>query len=471
MSNKVHFHLKPTLAVVAGIAFAVLLAWVFVVPVRAQGIDAACSVNVTIQSGDTLATVAGRHLGDQNAWPRIVAATNDAASRSAVYRSVTNPNIVMVGQVVCIPAGAVLEDGGSAPAATPVATRVATSAATSAATIVANPALPTPASTSVFSATGAAAPATASATDDFDPEILTIDYLRTYPVEASPITIVERLDPGVDYDRYLTTYESDGNTIYAYMTVPQGTAPATGWPIVVFNHGYIPPEIYRSTERYIAYTDGFARNGYIVFRPDYRGHGLSDGEATGAYGHPGYAIDVLNALESIKAYPAADPNRVGMWGHSLGGFITLREMVVRDDIDAAVIWAGVVGSYSDMLNNWRRSGSTSFTPPPTISAQARRWRQAVVEEMGTPEENPAYWDSISANAYLADLSGPVQLHHGTADTDVPYEFSATLEQQIIDAGGVVEYHEYPGDNHNINAYFNTAMAESVAWFDQYVKNK
>jgi dipeptidyl aminopeptidase/acylaminoacyl peptidase len=282
---------------------------------------------------------------------------------------------------------------------------------------------------------------------------------------------VQSLDPGVNYDRYLTTYESDGNTIYAYMTIPQGTAPASGWPIVVFNHGYIPPEIYRSTERYIAYTDGFARNGYIVFRPDYRGHGLSDGEATGAYGHPGYAIDVLNALESIKAHPAADADRVGMWGHSLGGFITLREMVVRDDIDAAVIWAGVVGSYPDMLNNWRRSGSTSFTPPPTVSPQARRWRQAAVEEMGTPEENPAYWASISANSYLADLSGPVQLHHGTADTDVPYEFSATLEQQILDAGGMVEYYEYPGDNHNINAYFNTAMAESVAWFDQYVKNQ
>ncbi len=434
--------------------------WFVAMPQRAQAQDAACSASVTVQSGDTLATIAGRYLGNQQAWQRIVSATNDAATRSTLYRQIVNPNILLVGQTLCIPQGATLQaipTGGSAPAAaTPAATGRATAAAT-------------PVSTSVF---GTVATVTASATDDFDPEILTVDYLRNYRVEASPITIVERLDSGVNYDRYLTTYESDGNTIYAYMTVPQGTQPATGWPIVVFNHGYIPPAIYRSTERYIAYTDGFARNGYIVFRPDYRGHGLSEGEARGAYGDPGYVIDVLNALESIKAYPAADAERVGMWGHSLGGFITLRAMVVRDDIDAGVIWAGVVGSYPDMLNNWRRAnpGQPTPTPNPEFAASARRWRQAVLEEMGSPEENPAFWASISANAYLADLSGPVQIHHGTADTDVPVDFSRTLYQQVQDASGVTEYHEYPGDNHNINAYFNTAMAESVAWFDQYVKN-
>ena len=48
--------------------------------------------------------------------------------------------------------------------------------------------------------------------------------------------------------------------------------------MIVFNHGYIPPAEYRTTERYVAYVDGFARNGYIVFRPDYRGHDQSEGE-------------------------------------------------------------------------------------------------------------------------------------------------------------------------------------------------
>jgi len=53
--------------------------------------------------------------------------------------------------------------------------------------------------------------------------------------------------------------------------------PATGWPVIIFNHGYIPPTVYRTTERYLAYVDAFARNGYIVFKPDYRAFGSSQG--------------------------------------------------------------------------------------------------------------------------------------------------------------------------------------------------
>src|SRR5690606_38600085 len=138
--------------------------------------------------------------------------------------------------------------------------------------------------------------------------------------------------------------------------------PATGWPVIIFNHGYIPPDVYRTTERYVAYVDGFARNGYIVYRPDYRGHAFSDGEARGAYGYPDYTIDVLNATAALKNYPDADPNRIGMWGHSMGGYITLRSMVVDPDIKAGVIWAGVVANYPDLLTRWRRPNNNQ--PPP-----------------------------------------------------------------------------------------------------------
>jgi len=84
--------------------------------------------------------------------------------------------------------------------------------------------------------------------------------------------------------------------------------PATGWPAIVFNHGYIPPDVYQSTERYIAYVDNLARSGYIVYRIDYRGHDRSDGEATGAYGNPGYTVDVLNAVYALKSFHRQMPN-------------------------------------------------------------------------------------------------------------------------------------------------------------------
>ncbi len=55
------------------------------------------------------------------------------------------------------------------------------------------------------------------------------------------------------------------------------TSPDNGRPAIIFNHGYIPPEVYRTTERYVAYQDGFARNGYVTFKSDYRGHGFLRG--------------------------------------------------------------------------------------------------------------------------------------------------------------------------------------------------
>ena len=73
---------------------------------------------------------------------------------------------------------------------------------------------------------------------------------------------------GVNYDQYIVSYLSDGLRIYALLTVPRGEKPESGRPIVIFNHGYIPPEQYQTKERYVAYVDAFAGNGYIVFRSD-----------------------------------------------------------------------------------------------------------------------------------------------------------------------------------------------------------
>jgi dipeptidyl aminopeptidase/acylaminoacyl peptidase len=92
-----------------------------------------------------------------------------------------------------------------------------------------------------------------------------------------------------------------------------------------------------------------------------------------------------------------------------------------------------------------------------------------VERYGTPAENPEFWASVSANSYVSDLSGPIQLHHGTADEDVPIFFSETLAQQVRDAGKVAELYLYPGDNHNIANYFSQAMINTVAFYDQYLK--
>lgn len=298
---------------------------------------------------------------------------------------------------------------------------------------------------------------------------LTIEWLRQQDFPGSDITIEETLEHGANYERYIASYLSEGFKIYGLLMVPTGEKPATGWPVIVFNHGYIPPNQYRTTERYVAYVDSLARNGYIVFKSDYRGHGSSEGEASGGYGSPVYTIDVLNAVASLKKYAEADPNRIGMWGHSMGGQITLRAMVTSQDIKAGVIWAGVVAPYPDLLARWRRPGHASHTGAGFNSNQ--NWREELTAGYGSPEENPDFWTSISPNSYVADISGPVQLHHSPADTHVPAEFSEILYTQLQDAGQAVEHYTYENDDHNIAANFSPAMERSIAFFDKYVKGE
>jgi dipeptidyl aminopeptidase/acylaminoacyl peptidase len=293
-----------------------------------------------------------------------------------------------------------------------------------------------------------------------------IQALRQTPFPGSEIILEEELERGANYRRFYASYLSEGLKIYALLTLPDGEPPPGGWPGIVFNHGYIPPDQYRTTERYIAYVDSLARHGYVVFRIDYRGHDRSEGEAAGAYGNPGYTVDVINAVAALKAFPELNPQRLGMWGHSMGGYLTLRAMVISADIRAGVIWAGVVASYPDLLTRWRRDSGAGPTPNP---AGARRWRTAWVEQFGDPLANPEFWSGISANSYLADISGALQLHHGTADETVPLEFSQTLYEQMLAAGQEVEYYTYEGDNHNLSGYFSTAMARSIDFFDRYLK--
>ena len=383
-------------------------------PVSAQS-EVTCATDVIVQRGDTLSTLAEEHLDSLRAYTTIINATNARAAIDASYATITNANVLEIGWKLCIPAVGATQSA--------LANRINQSTA-----------------------------------QTFD--LMTIDALRQQNYPGSAIRIEETLTPGANYNRYIASYQSDGLKIYALLTVPNGAAPATGWPVIVFNHGFTLPQFHQTAS--VGYEDTFARNGFIVFRSDYRGHGNSEGDALGGFAAADFTSDVLNAVASIKQYPAADPNRIGMWGHSLGGYITLQTMVVTQDVKAGVIWAGVVGSYTDLLA--QVDGLDALIP-----AQARQWRDDLIAAHGTPSQNPTYWNSISANSYVADLSGPLQLHHGTNDFSIPIEFSDTLFQQVQAADKLAEYYRYPGDDHNISNHFALAMQRSVAFFDQYLK--
>lgn len=290
---------------------------------------------------------------------------------------------------------------------------------------------------------------------------------RNYP--GNDITLEQTLPDGANYKQYIVSYLSDGLKIYALLTVPNGNPPAGGFPVIIFNHGYIPPDQYRTTERYVAYVAAFARSGYIVFKSDYRGNGNSAGQPEGAYYSPAYATDVLNAVSAIKKFKNVNPDKIGMWGHSMGGNITLRDIVIDPkDIKAAVIWGGVVGSYDDLMNNWQRR--VSYQPSQRELALRNNYRKKITDTYGTPESNPQFWNVVDPTYFLSDISTPIQLHTGGSDEEVPVDFSQGLYKKLQDLGKTVEYYNYPGADHNISgASFDIAMERSIKFFDSYIK--
>lgn len=292
---------------------------------------------------------------------------------------------------------------------------------------------------------------------------------RSYP--GSKIAIEKQLPNGSNYYQYLTYYYSDGLKIYALLTVPQGQKPSRGWPVILFNHGYIPPETYQtfpSVGQYASYTPYFSSAGYIVFKPDYRGNGNSDGNPEGAYYSPAYAIDDLNALASIQKYPDANSQKIGVWGHSMGGNITLRDVAVNTkDIKAAVIWGGVVGSYTDLMYNWQRK--VPYQPSVRELALRNASRSNLVEKYGSPSANPTFWNSIDPTFFLKNIATPIQLDAGGEDEEVPVIFSENLYTNLKSIGKTVELYVYPGDNHNISGHVDEAMRHSLDFFNTYLK--
>lgn len=290
---------------------------------------------------------------------------------------------------------------------------------------------------------------------------------KSYP--GSDIYIEQTLPDGSNFHRFIVSYLSDGLKIYALLTVPFGEKPTGGWPVIVFNHGYITPSTYETNPtsgQYASYYPVFSENGYIVLKPDYRGNGNSDGKPEGAYYSPAYATDELNAIASIKKYPDANPNKIGLWGHSMGGNVILRAMVVDpQDVKAAVIWGGVVGTYTDLLN-WH---DPHYHPTAYELSLRNRYRAELLQTYGTPEQNPAFWNAIDPTNFVSRISAPVQLHAGESDEEVPVVFSQHLLEKLQAAGKTAEMYTYPGDNHNISGNFSLAMDRSLNFFNKYLK--
>lgn len=306
-----------------------------------------------------------------------------------------------------------------------------------------------------------------SPVNQVSPDPLSIETMRGKTYSGSDITIGQTLPDGSNYHRYIVSYQSDGLKIFGLLTVPIGQKPEKGWPVIIFNHGYISPTQYSTENSYSSFVDEFAQAGYIVFKPDYRGNGNSQGSPIQIYVSPGYLTDGMNAISSIKQFQDADPQRIGVFGHSMGGNIILHELVISKEIKAASIMAGVVGDETDILAWWnQRIAAQSIIGNDMDTSHVV---QRMVADHGTPSSNPNYWNAIDPTKYIADITAPVQIQVGTIDAAVPPSFSSSLRRELQSAGKNVDYREYSGADHNLSPDTSTVLAVTVAFFDKYLK--
>ncbi len=294
---------------------------------------------------------------------------------------------------------------------------------------------------------------------------LTIPYLRERTYE-SKLGELETFSENQNYTSYITSYNSDGLKVYGLLTIPQDDSKK--YPAIVFIHGYIPPTQYQTTTQYADYVDFLARNGFVVFKIDLRGHGNSEGESGGAYYSSDYVIDVLNAYSALQNSDFVNPQKIGLWGHSMAGNVVFRSLAAKKDIPAVVIWAGAVYSYSDFQEYGINDNSYR---PPQISSERARKRQELFDTHGSFDEKSEFWKQVVPTNFLQDIKGAVQLNHAVDDDVVSLEYSRNLNK-ILDAASIPhEFNEYQSGGHNINgSTFTPAMQQTVEFFRENLES-
>lgn len=300
---------------------------------------------------------------------------------------------------------------------------------------------------------------------------ISIDYLRGQEFNSPEVKIEQQLSNGSNYKRYIASYESEGYKIYGLLTIPNFEQPSGGYSAVIFNHGYIPPAQYKTTEKYVAYVDYLARSGFVVFKIDMRGHDKSEGAATGSYFSSAYTIDALSAVSALSKRSDVNANKIGMWGHSMAGNLTLRAMEVSENIKAGVIWAGAVYSYSDFAKYRISDNSYAGRPrtPEYEESPNRENSEAISKLRGGENINYSddFWKSISLTANINYLNSPLQIHHAVNDPVVDIGYSRDLADVLKETNKDYELFEYVSGGHNIDSpYFEEAMQRTVEFFKE-----
>jgi dipeptidyl aminopeptidase/acylaminoacyl peptidase len=280
-----------------------------------------------------------------------------------------------------------------------------------------------------------------------------IDYLRSRMYGGGQVEFLEVMEQNLYFTRYLIRYPSDGLNIYGFANIPND---AEAHPVIIALHGYIDPSLYNTLDYTTHYADALASAGYIVLHPNLRGYLPSDNGEN--LFRVGMAIDVLNLIALVQSQSGgtdplgtARPDRIGLWGHSMGGGITTRVLTVTDDVKAAVLYAAMSG---DELRNYEAIHQWS--------GQTRG-----LEELNVPVE---VLGRISPAYFFGNIAAAVSIHHGTADGTVPLDWSVATCDQLTSLAKNVECVYYEGMPHTFyGAGDEDFIQNTVQFFNQNLK--
>jgi dipeptidyl-peptidase-4 len=232
---------------------------------------------------------------------------------------------------------------------------------------------------------------------------------------------------GLRAPKYLEFKADDGTLLYGSLLLPpEGTASGK-IPIIVNIYGGPAGQTVRKSLP-DAFDEILSRKGFAIFSVDNRGTPGRDKKFQTAIRHEFGAIelkDQLTALDQLLAqYPQLDGDRVGIWGWSNGGSMTLYAMTHSDRFKAGV----AVAPFAD----------------------ARLYDSIYMERyFGLLKDDKEGYEMSDVTKAADKLHGALLLVHGTSDDNVHFQNSIQMIDALIKAGKQFRLMIYPNKTHGI----------------------
>jgi len=222
---------------------------------------------------------------------------------------------------------------------------------------------------------------------------------------------------------------ADGQTLYYSIIKPADFDPAKRYPVFLFTYG--GPHSQRVTRTWGNYFDQYmAQQGFVVFRLDNRGSGRRERQFTDTlYGNLGKheVEDQVAGIDWLAKQSFVDPKRIGVFGWSYGGFMTLRLLAAASD----KIAMGV-----------------SVAPVTDWALYDTHYTERYVG--GTPKSVPQAYEQSGVFAHLDGMKSKLLLIHGMADDNVLFTNTTRLIDDLVKRNVQFELMTYPGAKHGIS---------------------